>query len=100
MRFLIVSKVNPLPPELALTLLDAHEAFAKAYLKNGKFEQVFSVAGAPAGGCIANVDSLEELDAIMSEYPLGPFSETEVHPLMDLFESLANVKKALQKRMA
>jgi muconolactone delta-isomerase len=97
MRFLVVSQVSTLPPELAIPLLEAHEAYAKAYLSKGKFEQVFAFAGAPAGGCIAEVGSLEELDAIMSEYPLGPFSQTEVYPLIDLFESLANVKRNIQK---
>jgi muconolactone delta-isomerase len=98
MRFLVVSKVSPLPRELAIPLLEAHEAYCRAYLSNGKFEQVFAFAASSGGGCITEVDSLEELDAIMSEYPLGPFSQTEVYPLMDLFDSIANVKRSIQKR--
>lgn len=43
------------------------------------------------------MDSLEELDTTMSLYPLGSFSQTEVYPLMDLFESVANVKSSIQK---
>ena len=48
--------------------------------------------GPIAGGGILNVESLEELDAIMAAFPLGPFSNVTVYGLADL-EPTLNVLK-------
>ncbi len=97
MRFLIIGKNKyPLPPEIGPGLVDATIAWAKKYTANGKFEQVWSVAGTSAGGAIANVNSLEELDAIANEFPLGPFSDMEVYTLTDLVGSMERLKQAMQ----
>jgi hypothetical protein len=40
------------------------------------------------------------MDAIMAEFPFGPFSETECLPLMDLRKSVQNFKQAMQAMMA
>jgi len=96
MRFLIVAKErNPLPPEMALGLMDAFAAWAKKYTGNKKAEQVWGFAGQSAGGGILNVESFDELNAIMCEWPLNPFSGTEVYPLMDLQTSIQQTKKAI-----
>ncbi len=97
MRFLVVTKTNqPLPPEMAMGLTEAMEGWVRKYTASGKFEQVWGVAGAQAGGGILNVNSLEEVDAIMSEFPFGPFSDVEVYGLVDLETSLKNTKQAIQ----
>ena len=44
---------------------------------------------------ILNVDSLEELDAIMDGFPFGPFSDVEVLPLANLDEALQRTKQAM-----
>jgi muconolactone delta-isomerase len=49
-----------------------------------------------AGGGIANVDSLEELNRILTELPLAAVAEIEIYPLVGLEESLTLAKKALQ----
>jgi muconolactone delta-isomerase len=49
-------------------------------------------------GGILNVDSLEELDTIMTEFPFGPFSEVKVQALVDLTESLQRGKQAAEAR--
>ena len=49
-----------------------------------------------AGGEIINVDSLEELDAVQSEFPMGPFSDQEVYPLVDLQGAMERMKQAIQ----
>jgi hypothetical protein len=43
-----------------------------------------------------NVDSAEELDAIMISYPFGPLSEVEVYALADLEASLLGAKAAAE----
>ena len=98
MRFLVIAKNRtPLPPGLAVPLLEAMERFVDTGLENGTTEQVFSLAGYAGGGAILNVESHEQLDTIMSQYPLGPFSNTEVYALGDLHHSLAESKKAAQQ---
>ncbi len=97
MRFLVVTKSRmPFPPEMAMGLIDAMEGWVRKYTASGKFEQVWGVAGAQAGGGILNVNSLEEVDAIMAEFPFGPFSDVEVYGLVDLETTLNNAKQAIQ----
>ncbi len=97
MRFLVISKSNqPLPPEMAMGLVDAMAEWARKHTASGKFEQVWGVAGVKAGGAILKVNSLEEVDAIMAEFPFGPFSDVEVYGLVDLETSFKNTKKAMQ----
>ncbi len=94
MKFLIISKNKHLtPPEVVPGLIDATLAWARKY--QGQIEQIWAVAGQQAGGGIADVESLEELDTILAELPLGPFSETEVYPLVDLDVSLQHQKESL-----
>ena len=43
------------------------------------------------------MDSFEELDAILTEFPLGPFSDIEIYPLTDLHASLKQTKERAQQ---
>ena len=100
MRFLVVAKQkNPPPPDMALGLFDAFAAWVKKYSDNKKAEQIWGFAGHPAGGGILNVESFDELDAIMSEWPLNPFSETEVYPLIDIQTTIDHTKQAILAMM-
>jgi muconolactone delta-isomerase len=99
MRFLIIAKSKHLvPPEVLPGVVDATLAWARKH--QGKTEQLWGFAGIQGGGGIANVESLEELDTIMTEFPLGAFSELEVYPLVDLEPSLQRVKRAAQAMAA
>jgi len=82
------------PPEVMPSLVDATLAWTRKYEK--QIEQIWSFAGQQAGGGIADVESLEELDSILTEFPLGPFSETEIYPVGDLDVSLRRQKETLQ----
>ena len=44
------------------------------------------------------MDSLEQLDALMSEFPFGPFSEIHVYGLADLNQAMDNFERLLQMR--
>jgi muconolactone delta-isomerase len=97
MRFLVVTQSRtPFPPEMAMGLVQAVEAWSRKYTASGKFEQIWGFAGVQGGGGIANVNSLEELDAIMTEFPFAPFSTTEVYGLVDLHGSLKLIKQSIQ----
>ena len=44
------------------------------------------------------MDSLEELDAIMAEFPFGPFSDTEIVPIVDLVPALQRANRSWKRR--
>ncbi len=95
MRFLVITKTKHMaPPEMALKLLDAIGPWQKKHA--GKLEQVWGFAGIQGGGGIANVNSLEELDGIMAEFPMLAVSDIEILPLVDLDGSLQRAKQAMQ----
>ena len=97
MKFLVITKSKaPFPPEMALGLVEAMEGWVQKYKSSGKIEQVWSFAGLQGGGGIVTVNSLEELDAIMNEFPFGPFSDTEILGLADLQAGLQNMKQMIQ----
>ncbi len=97
MRFLVTSRTKfQMPLEVAPGLMASLLAWAKKYTANGKLEAVWANAGSAGGGGILNVASLEELDAIMIELPIGPFSEVEVVPITDLQPSLERTQQMFQ----
>ena len=63
-------------------------------------KSVYSFAGTPGGGGVLEVESHEELDAIMARFPFAPFSSIEIIALSDLDTSLANAKAFVQEMMA
>ena len=100
MRFLVVTKSKmPFPPEMAQGIIDAMEGWARKYTASGQLEQVWSFAGLQGGGGIGNVNSLEELDAIMTEFPIAPFSDIEIYGLVD-FEASVGTWREAAKAMA
>ena len=100
MRCLVVTKQTiPMPPETVLGLFAAMKAWSARYIASGKLEQVWSFAGLNGGGGIFNVGSLEELDQIMAEFPLGPFSDRKIYGLVDLDTSLDTASKAFETMM-
>jgi muconolactone delta-isomerase len=96
MRFLVVANNRgPVPPDMAIGLFESFSAWLKKYTANKKIEQAFGFAGEQGGGGILNVDSFDELNAIIAEWPLNPFSQIDVHPLMDLQTSIQQTKQAI-----
>jgi muconolactone delta-isomerase len=95
MKFLIVSKSKHLvPPEVMTGAIDAMKSWLQKYKE--KIEQSWGFADTQGGGGILDVESLEELDLILTEFPMGPFSELHVHGLVALEPSLERLQIALQ----
>jgi muconolactone delta-isomerase len=95
MKFLVVSNSKHLvPPDVMTDVIYAMKSWLQKY--NEKIEQAWGFAGTQGGGGIIDVDSLEELDVIMTEFPMGPFSEIQIHGLVDLEPSLERLQLALQ----
>lgn len=101
MRFLIVTKGrDPVPPEMAMPMMQMMQGWMAEHRSSGKLEQVWSFAGQLGGGGIANVDSHEELDELMAGFPFGQTSHVEVYPLADLDAALEGSLAAIQAMMA
>lgn len=95
MRFLVISRnVHPMPPEAVPSLIDASIAWKRKY--EDKIESIFGFAGTHGGGGIVNVNSHEELDKLMAEYPMLPFADVEIYPLVDL-EGMWQLRKEVAK---
>jgi muconolactone delta-isomerase len=100
MRYLVVTEQNtPIAPDMVLGLFAAMKAFSARYIAAGKIEQSWSFAGLSGGGAILSVDSPEELDQIMAEFPFGPFSDRKIYSLVDLNKSLDTDSKAFEAMM-
>ena len=101
MRFLVVTKSkHPTPPEAVVPLFEALQQWVQRHTQNKKIEQVWNFAGIPGGGGILNVNSLEELDSIMVEFPLGPFSDIEIYGLGDVNVGIQGVIAAAKAMSA
>jgi hypothetical protein len=74
MKFLVVSNSKHLvPPDVMTDVIYAMKSWLQKY--NEKIEQAWGFAGTQGGGGIIDVDSLEELDVIMTLVDLEPSLE-------------------------
>jgi hypothetical protein len=81
MKFLITVRPGPMPPPPEL-FRSARE-WIQAKLDDGTFECVYAFP--EGGGCsIGENDSHEQLMEELLDYPLSPFMEYEVRPLVDM----------------
>lgn len=97
MKFLINTRQRfPIPPEASPGIFDASIAWLDKYKGSGKVKEAWKFSGVAGGGGIAEAQSLEELDAIMAEFPLGAFSEIEVLPLVDVKEGWELAKQVTE----
>jgi muconolactone delta-isomerase len=95
MRFLITTLPrHPIPPEIGLGLVQAMRAFSVKY--QHKTVETWAFAGLAGGGALVEVDSPEELDKMMTEFPFGPFSDVEIKALTDLSVSLDNAARQFE----
>ena len=98
MRFLVVTlNRTPIPLEMAPALLEGMRAWMEG--NSDTIEQIWSFAGVGGGGGILNVESLEQLDAVMGQFPYGPFSDIQIYGLADLKQSLDGFEEMF-KQMA
>ena len=86
-----------MPPEMGLGLVQAMKSFSERY--RAKTELDWAFAGLSGDGAIVNVDSHEELDQMLSEFPFGPFSEMKVMAITELSTSMDNLARTLEMAM-
>ena len=101
MRFLVVTTSREsMPPDMALPMMKMMQAWVAEHRSSGKTEQVWSFAGMTGGGGIFNVDSHEELDAIMGGFPFAQHSHISVYALADLDAALSDSVDRIEGIMA
>ena len=97
MRFLITSRPKfPVPPEAVGVLLAAMRQWVQRHTTSKKIEVIWGFAAGGGGGGVVNVASHEELNAILSEMPFTPFSDTTAEPILPIETGL----KAFEDAMA
>jgi hypothetical protein len=81
MKFLITAKPGPMPPPL--DAMQAAKDWLDAKLADGTFECVYAFP--EGGGCsIGESDSVEQLMERLLDYPISPFVEYDVQPLVEM----------------
>ena len=101
MQFLVITRQKtPAPPEMLMPMLGAMETWVAQNRASGKAKEVWGFAGAIGGGGVLEVQSHEELDAIMSRFPFAPFSTVEIIPLCAIEDSLNNAKAFVGEMLA
>jgi muconolactone delta-isomerase len=83
---------------MALGMVEGMKRWANVHRQAGTIEQIWSFAGIGGVG-VLNVDSHEELDAIMAGFPFAPFSKIEVYALADLAAGLEAFSNAIRQMM-
>ena len=99
-RFLILTEGrDPVPPDMAMAMMDMMDGWLEQHRASGALVDAWSIAGRPGGGGIIEVDSHEELDAVMAGFPFSQTSSVSVHALADLDASLANARQVFAAMM-
>jgi hypothetical protein len=100
MQFLTIVKPGPMPPPV--DQIRRAQEWLRTRVDDGRFECAYAFPG--GGGCgIGRADSLEELMDDLLEYPLSPFVEYEVKPLVDMdtaFEKYIAFAERMAEQMA
>lgn len=97
MRFMVIARpAFPIPPEMLMALVDGFGAWWDRYKDrwNGGF-----FAGASGGGGVITVADENELNQIMTEWPLFGFSAIETHALVDVETALGHWRAAVAAMM-
>ncbi len=89
-----------LPPERALSLIDAAQAWVAEHCAAGRIHALWSFAGMIGAVGVAEVESPDELDEMMTSFPFPSLSNVEVIALSDMDRNVANGKAQMERMMA
>lgn len=70
-----------MPPEQAATLKQTEKDLAQRLQREGKWRHLWRIAGQYANVSIFDVDSVDELHALLTSLPLFPYMHIDVMPL-------------------
>lgn len=77
-----------MPPEMILPALQMMKKWVAENRASGKLVESWAFAGTIGGGGILDVETANELDAIMTKFPFAATSSVEVYPLTSLEDAL------------
>lgn len=98
MKFMVMPmQTRTVPPELMSTLVEVTAEWMGWAKKSGKFDCIYCISGQPGGIGIVNVNSLEELNDVVSGYPMTPFCEVGVYPLSDIDQAMSALREQVKK---
>jgi hypothetical protein len=99
MKFLVLAKsrVGAPAPENPVDLYKAAREAIKAALVDGSIDCVYQFAHPGKSMAIQDFDSAEEVWERLAAYPLAPFLEFEVHPLVDAMYVLDKSIERMEK---
>jgi hypothetical protein len=86
-----------LPPEKQAELMAGAVAFADKYLKNGKTKASFAFSDGKGSASIWEVVSSEEMMQLYMEYPLTPYIEAQMIPVVDISDAAKIMKEMAGK---
>ncbi len=86
-----------LPPEKQAELMAGAIAFADKYLKNGKTKASFAFSDGKGSASIWEVVSSEEMMQLYMEYPLTPYIEAQMIPVVDISDAAKIMKEMAGK---
>jgi muconolactone delta-isomerase len=89
MKYLTVAKPGPtpIPRERGVELLQAAKEWIITKLADGSLDCVYNFFGG-GGFAIGNADSHEALLAVLLSYPMYPFFDWEVEPILEFSQSI------------
>ena len=101
MKFLVVTKSREaLPPEMILPALQMMKKWVADNRASGKLVDMWAFAGTIGGGGVLDVDSADELDAIMAKFPFAATSSVEIHALTNLEDAIDRAEANITEIMA
>lgn len=97
MRFLVIDRGGTiqLEPSEAKSLFLKARDWVSDMMNRGKIELSYALAGQMASVMVYNVESHEELDDLLQEYPLSNYSVFEIYPLSDVLHSFETASQTL-----
>ncbi len=104
MKFLVIDRGGSieLSPTEGESLFIETRDWVKGMMDKGKIEIAYALSGEMASVMVYSVESNEELDDMLQDYPLSNYSVFEVYPVSDAlrsFEKAAGVFR-MRRQMA
>ena len=100
MRFLVIDRGGTieLPPPRGQDLFMEARDWVKEGIDKGKIKLAYAMSGQMSSVMVYNVDSNEELDDMLQDYPLSNYAIFEVYPLSDALHSYETAANAFFRK--
>lgn len=97
MKYLVTARPGPMPPPID-QVRQARD-WLQARLDDGTFDACYAFPGG-GGFSISSADSADELMDMLLEYPMSPFVEYDVQPLVEMNDAFDRLIPFIEKMSA